>query len=48
MNIDDTVQGQIFDYRFHFLVGETSQRDLVQTAKGMYSKDSCFFLRNLR
>lgn len=39
MNIDDAVQGQILDYDFHFLVEETSQRDLVQTVKGMYSKD---------
>ena len=39
MDIDDAVQGQIFDYHFHFLVEETSQRDLIQTVKGMYSKD---------
>ena len=40
MEIDDAVQGQIFDYHFHFLVEETSQRDLLQTVKGMYSKDA--------
>ena len=40
MNIDDAVQGQIFDYQFHFLVEETGQRDLLQTVKGMYSKDA--------
>lgn len=39
MEIDDAVQGQILDYSFHFLVEETSQRDLVQTVKGMYSRD---------
>ena len=43
MNIDDEVQGQIFDYRFHFLVEETSQRDLIQTVKGMYSKDALLY-----
>ena len=43
MNIDDAVQGQILDYRFHFLVEETSQRDLVQTVKGMYSKDRLLY-----
>ena len=43
MEIDDAVQGQIFDYRFHFLVEETSQRDLVQTVKGMYSKDALLY-----
>ena len=43
LNIDDYVQGQIFDYRFHFLVEETSQRDLVQTVKGMYSKDKLLY-----
>ena len=43
MNIDDEVQGQIFDYHFHFLVEETSQRDLVQTVKGMYSKDALLY-----
>ena len=43
LNIDDSVQGQIFDYHFHFLVEETSQRDLVQTVKGMYSKDKLLY-----
>lgn len=43
MNIDDSVQGQILDYRFHFLVEETSQKDLVQSVKGMYSKDELFY-----
>lgn len=43
MNIDDEVQGQIFDYHFHFLVEETSQRDLIQTVKGMYSKDALLY-----
>ncbi len=43
MEIDDAVQGQIFDYHFHFLVEETSQRDLVQTVKGMYSKDALLY-----
>ena len=43
MNIDDAVQGQILDYHFHFLVEETSQRDLIQTVKGMYSKDDLLY-----
>ena len=43
MNIDDVVQGQILDYYFHFLVEETSQRDLIQTVKGMYSKDALLY-----
>lgn len=43
LNIDDSVQGQIFDYHFHFLVEETSQRDLVQTVKGMYSRDKLLY-----
>ena len=43
MNIDDAVQGQILDYRFQFLVEETSQRNLVQTVKGMYSKDALLY-----
>lgn len=43
MEIDDAVQGQIFDYHFHFLVEETSQRDLLQTVKGMYSKDALLY-----
>ena len=43
LNIDDAVQGQILDYHFHFLVEETSQRDLIQTVKGMYSKDDLLY-----
>ena len=43
MEIDDTIQGQLLDYAFRFLVEETSQRDLVQTVKGMYSKDALFY-----
>ena len=43
LNIDDAVQGQILDYHFHFLVEETSQRDLIQTVKGMYSKDALLY-----
>ena len=43
MDIDDAVQGQIMDYHFHFLVEETTQRDLLQTVKGMYSKDALLY-----
>lgn len=43
MEIDDMVQGDILDYRFRFLVEETSQRDMVQTVKGMYSKDALLY-----
>lgn len=43
LNIDDSVQGQILDYQFHFLVEETSQRDLIQTVKGMYSRDKLLY-----
>lgn len=41
--IDEAVQGQILDYPFHFLVEETSQKDLVQTVKGMYPKDKLLY-----
>jgi len=42
MNIDDEVQGQIFDYHFHFLVEETSQRDLVLCQDLVQNKMSIF------
>lgn len=43
LNIDDAVQGQILDHHFSFHVEETSQRDLVQTVKGMYDQDALLY-----
>ena len=41
--IGDAVRGQLFGYRFSFLVEETMQRDLLQTVKGAYSKDATLY-----
>ena len=41
--IGDAIEGQLMDYRFHFLVEETSQRDLVQSVKGMYDRDALLY-----
>ncbi|MDY6268820.1 MAG: hypothetical protein SPL39_07595 [Selenomonadaceae bacterium] len=41
--IGDAVEGQLMDYHFHFLVEETSQRDLVQSVKGMYDRDALLY-----
>ncbi len=41
--IGDAIEGQLMDYHFHFLVEETSQRDLVQSVKGMYDRDALLY-----
>lgn len=43
LNIGDAVEGQLMDYHFRFLVEETSQRDLVQSVKGMYDRDALLY-----
>ena len=37
--IGSNVQGRVIDYAFRFLVEETSQRGIVQSVKGTYSRD---------
>jgi len=37
--IGSNVQGRVMDYAFRFLVEETSQRGIVQSVKGTYSRD---------
>jgi len=41
--IGSNVQGRVIDYAFHFLVEETSQRGIVQSVKGTYSKDTLLY-----
>ena len=43
LSIGDSVQGCVLDYAFRFLVEETSQRGIVQSVKGMYSRDSLLY-----
>ena len=38
-----SVQGRVMDYAFRFLVEETSQRGIVQSVKGTYSKDTLLY-----
>ncbi|WP_315440024.1 hypothetical protein [uncultured Selenomonas sp.] len=40
LSVGDSVQGRVLDYAFRFLVEETSQRGIVQSVKGTYSKDT--------
>ena len=37
--IGASIQGRVMDYAFRFLVEETSQRGIVQSVKGTYSRD---------
>ena len=37
------VEGRVMDYAFRFLVEETSQRGIVQSIKGTYSKDTLLY-----
>ena len=37
------VEGRVLDYAFRFLVEETSQRGIVQSVKGTYSKDTLLY-----
>ena len=39
LSIGDSVQGRVLDYAFRFLVEETSQRGIVQSVNGTYSRD---------
>ena len=41
--IGSNVQGRVMDYAFRFLIEETSQRSIVQSVKGTYSKDSLLY-----
>ena len=41
--IGASVVGRVLDYAFRFLVEETSQRGIVQSVKGMYSKDTLLY-----
>lgn len=43
MGINETVQGWLLDYPFHFLVEETTQTDLVQSVKGRYNVDDLLY-----
>ena len=43
MAIEDAVKGILFDYPYHFLVEETSQRGILWTIKGMYSVDKMLY-----
>ena len=39
LSIGASVEGRVMDYAFRFLVEETSQRSIVQSVKGTYSRD---------
>nr|DAX90720.1 MAG TPA: hypothetical protein [Caudoviricetes sp.] len=39
LSIGASVEGRVMDYAFRFLVEETSQRGIVQSVKGTYSRD---------
>jgi len=39
LSIGACVEGRVMDYAFRFLVEETSQRGIVQSVKGTYSRD---------
>ena len=41
--ISMSVEGRVMDYAFRFLVEETSQRGIVQSVKGTYSKDTLLY-----
>ena len=43
LSVGDSVQGRVMDYAFRFLVEETSQRGIVQSIKGTYSKDTLLY-----
>ena len=43
LSIGDSVQGRVLDYAFRFLIEETSQRGIVQSVKGTYSKDTLLY-----
>ena len=43
LEIEDAICGKVLDYPYSFLVEETSQKDLLQTVKGMYSVDKLLY-----
>ena len=43
LSIGANVQGRVMDYAFRFLVEETSQRGIIQSVKGTYSKDTLLY-----
>ena len=43
LSIGVCVEGRVMDYAFRFLVEETSQRGIVQSVKGTYSKDTLLY-----
>ena len=43
LSIDACVEGRVLDYAFRFLVEEASQRGIVQSVKGTYSKDTLLY-----
>ena len=43
LSIGDSAKGRVMDYAFRFLVEETSQRGIVQSVKGTYSKDTLLY-----
>jgi len=43
LSVGACVEGRVMDYAFRFLVEETSQRGIVQSVKGTYSKDTLLY-----
>ena len=43
LSIGACVEGRVLDYAFRFLVEETSQRGIVQSVKGTYSRDTLLY-----
>ena len=43
LSVGASVEGRVMDYVFRFLVEETSQRGIVQSVKGTYSKDTLLY-----
>ena len=43
LSVGASVEGRVMDYAFRFLVEETSQRGIVQSVKGTYSKDTLLY-----
>ena len=42
-NINDALQGQLFNYFFNFLIETTIERNSLQTVNGMYNKDQLLY-----
>ena len=43
MDINTALKGQLFNYKFNFLVDSTSHKELIQTINGMYDKDEILY-----